>query len=76
MKINVSSRFAWLKGCLATTAERRKGSELMEVGKGSELIVDIIPVSLSGGASIIGKYEPQTPLNPPERFGRKLIINC
>jgi hypothetical protein len=53
VKINVSSRFAWLKCCLATTAEG---------GKGAELIVDIIFMSLWGGASIIAKYEPQNSL--------------
>jgi hypothetical protein len=66
VKINVISRFAWLKGCLATTVEGDKGSEL---------IVDIIPMSLWGGASTIARYEPQTSLNPLKRFVQKSIIN-
>ena len=56
-------------------AERLLPETTAEGDKGSELIVDIIPMSLWGGASIIAKYEPQTPLNPPERFDRKSIIN-
>jgi len=43
--------------------------------RGQELIIDIISMSLWGGASINAKYEPQNPLHPPERFVQKSIFN-
>ena len=68
MKINVSSRFAWLKGS-------GDNGQVRGQVRGQELIVDIIPMSLWGEASTIARYEPQTPLNPLKRFVQKSIIN-